>query len=158
VLAFAATICGGITQYTVGHLIDRRTLKQVFMPLAFALVPSLLLLSFLDGWPVLVFSAVAAAAIFGQVTVNETMTARYVAPELRTRLYSIRFTVGFLGAAAASPLVGMLHSASGSLGLSMLVLAGVAAVTLVCALAFPDRREELQPELWAVSPEAQPAE
>jgi cyanate permease len=77
---------------------------------------------------------------------------------LRTRLYSIRFTVGFLGAAAASPLVGMLHSASGSLGLSMLVLAGVAAVTLVCALAFPDRREELQPELWAVSPEAQPAE
>ena len=158
VLAFAATICGGITQYTVGHLIDHRTLKQVFMPLAFALVPSLLLLSFLDGWPVLVFSAVAAAAIFGQVTVNETMTARYVAPELRTRLYSIRFTVGFLGAAAASPLVGMLHSASGSLGLSMLVLAGVAAVTLVCALAFPDRREELQPELWAISPEAQAAE
>ena len=56
------------------------------MPLAFALVPSLLLLSFIDGWPVLVFSAVAAAAIFGQVTVNETMTARYVAPELRARL------------------------------------------------------------------------
>jgi len=54
--------------------------------------------------------------------------------------------------------VGMLHSASGSLALSMLVLAGVAAVTLICALAFPDRREELQPELWAVSPEAQPAE
>lgn len=154
ILAFAATICGGITQYTVGHLIDRRTLKQVFMPLAFALVPSLLLLSFLDGWPVLLLSAIAASAIFGQVTVNETMTARYVAPELRTKLYSIRFTVGFLGAALASPLVGLLHSHSGDLGLAMLVLAGVAAVTLLCALAFPNRREELRPELWAESPEA----
>lgn len=154
VLAFAATICGGITQYTVGHMIDRRTLKQVFMPLAFALVPSLLLLSFLDGWPVLLLSAIAASAIFGQVTVNETMTARYVAPELRARLYSIRFTVGFMGAALASPLVGLLHSQSGDLALAMLVLSGVAAVTLVCALAFPNRREELRPELWAESPEA----
>jgi len=154
VLAFAATICGGITQYTVGHMIDRRTLKQIFMPLAFVLVPCLLLLSFLDGWPVLVLSAIAASAIFGQVTVNETMAARYVAPELRARLYSIRFTVGFLGAAAASPLVGLLHSQSGNMGLAMLMLAGVAAVTLVCAMAFPNRPEELRPELWAESPEA----
>ena len=153
-LAFLATICGGITQFTVGNLIDRCTLKQVFMPLALVLVPGLLALSFLEGWPVLVVSGVVAAAIFGQVTVNETMTARYVAPALRAKLYSVRFTVGFLGAAAASPLVGFLHQLSGSLSLAMLVLAGVAAVTLVCALAFPNRREELQPELWAQSPEA----
>ena len=154
VLAFAATICGGITQYTVGHLIDRRTLKQVFMPLAFVLVPGLLALSFLQGWLVLPVAGLVAAAIFGQVTVNETMTARYVAPPLRAKLYSVRFTVGFMGAAWASPLVGYLHQLSGSLSLAMLVLAGVAAVTLVCALAFPNRREELAPELWAESAEA----
>jgi MFS family permease len=153
VLAFLVTICGGITQYTVGHMIDRRTLKQVFMPLAFALVPCLLALSFLDGWLVLPFAAVVAAAIFGQVTVNETMTARYVAPPLRAKLYSVRFTVGFLGAALASPLVGFLHQASGNLALAMIVLAAVAAVTLVCALAFPNRPEELQPEAWARAPE-----
>jgi cyanate permease len=63
---------------------------------------------------VLPVSALVAAAIFGQVTVNETMTARYVAPELRAKLYSIRFTVGFLGAACASPLVGFLHEATGN--------------------------------------------
>lgn len=159
-LAFLVTICGGITQFTVGNLIDRFTLKSVFMPLAFALVPCLLALSFLEGWLVLPFAAVVAAAIFGQVTVNETMTARYVAPELRAKLYSVRFTVGFMGAAVASPLVGLLHQASGSLALGMIVLAVVAAITLACALAFPNRPEELAPERWSAAPEwgARPAE
>ena len=152
-LAFIATICGGATQYTVGRMIDSRTLKRVFLPLGLAVVPGLLALSFLDGWAVLPVAGLVAACVFGQVTVNETMTARYVAPELRAKLYSIRFTVGFLGAAVASPLVGFLHEATGSLAVAMLVLAGVAAVTLACAFAFPDREEELKPELWAQAPE-----
>ncbi len=152
-LAFLATICGGATQFTVGRMIDSRTLKSVFMPLGLALVPGLLALSFLDGWLVLPVAGLVAACVFGQVTVNETMTARYVAPELRAKLYSIRFTVGFLGAAVASPLVGFLHEATGSLAVGMLVLAAVATVTLICAFAFPDRKEELKPELWAQAPE-----
>ena len=155
-LAFLATICGGLTQFTVGRLIDRHTLKSVFMPLACVLVPALLALSFLDGWAVLPLSAVVAACIFGQVTVNETMTARYVAPALRAKLYSVRFTVGFMGAALASPLVGALHDATGSMALAMIVLAAVAGVTLLCALLFPNRKEELAPELWARAPEAAP--
>lgn len=153
-LAFLATICGGITQFTVGRMIDSRTLKSVFLPLGIAVVPGLLALSFLDGWVVLPLAALVAACVFGQVTVNETMTARYVAPDLRAKLYSIRFTVGFMGAAVASPLVGYLHEATGSLAAAMIVLAGVATVTLICAFAFPDRKEELKPELWAQAPES----
>lgn len=153
-LAFLATLCGGLTQFTVGHMIDRHTLKTVFMPLALLLVPSLVALAFLDGWVVLPLAGFVAASVFGQVTVNETMTARYAAPALRAKLYSVRFTVGFLGAAAASPLVGFLHEATGNLSAAMLVLAGFGVVTLCCALLFPNRREELQPELWARAPEA----
>lgn len=148
-LAFAATLCGGLTQFTVGHLIDRHTLKVVFMPLALVLAPCLALLAFAQGWVVLPLAAVVAAAVFGQVTVNETMTARYVAPALRAKLYSVRFTIGFLGAAAASPLIGFLHKETGSLSAGMLVLAAFAVVILLCALLFPNRPEELQPELWA---------
>lgn len=156
-LAFLATLCGGLTQYTVGQLIDRNTLKSVFLPLAVVLAPALVALSFVQGWAVLPIAGIVAAAIFGQVTVNETMTARYIAPPLRAKLYSIRFTVGFMGASAASPLIGFLHEATGNLALSMLVLAGFAAVTLVCALFFPNRKEELTPETWATSPEARAA-
>jgi MFS family permease len=158
-LAFGTTLCGGLTQFTVGRLIDRHRLKRVFLPLAAALLPCLVLLAFVDGLVALPLAAVVAASVFGQVTVNETMTARYVAPALRTKLYSIRFTVGFLGAAAASPLVGLLHERTGSLSLPLLVLAGFGAVTLACALLFPDRQEELRPELWARNgPQPAPAE
>jgi MFS family permease len=148
-LAFLTTLCGGLTQFTVGRLIDRHRLRRIFLPLAAALLPCLLLLAFADGMVVLPLAAAVAACVFGQVTVNETMTARYVAPALRAKLYSVRFTVGFLGAAAASPLVGLLHERTGGLALPLLVLAAFAVVTFACALLFPDRPEELRPELWA---------
>ena len=83
-------------------------------------------------------AALIAASIFGQVTVNETMTARYVAPALRTKLYSIRFTIGFLGAATASPLIGFLHEATGSLTAPMLVLAGFGARDLLLRPGLPE--------------------
>jgi len=153
-LAFLATLCGGLTQFTVGRMIDRHTLKGVFLPLALVQMPCMLALAYVQGWLVLPLAGIMAASIFGQVTVNETMTARYVAPALRAKLYSIRFTIGFLGAAAASPLVGFLHEATGTLTAGLLVLSGFGAVTFICALAFPNRREELQPELWARAPES----
>ena len=149
--AFLATLCGALTQFTVGRMIDRTTLKRVFLPVSVLLVPGLVAVSYAQGWLVLPMAAVVAAAIFGQVTVNETMTARYISPALRARMYSVRFFVGFLGAAASAPLVAWLYDRTGSLAAVTLVLAGFGVVTLGCALAFPDRREELQPELWAES-------
>jgi MFS family permease len=147
--AFLATLCGALTQFTVGRMIDRTTLKRVFLPVSVLLVPGLVAVSYAQGWLVLPTAALVAAAIFGQVTVNETMTARYISPALRARMYSVRFFVGFLGAAASAPIVAWLYDRTGSLAAVTLVLAGFGVVTLGCALAFPDRREELRPELWA---------
>jgi MFS family permease len=146
--AFLATLCGAATQMTVGRLIDRTTLRRVFLPMGAVLAPALVALAFVPGWMVLPAAGVVAAVVFGQVTVNETMTARYISPALRTRMYSVRFFVGFLGSAAAAPLVGTLHERDGNLVSAVLVLAAFALITLACALFFPDRREELRPELW----------
>ena len=159
--AFLVTLCGALTQFTVGRLIDRMTLRKVFLPMSCILVPAMAALAWLQGWAVLPVAGLVAAVLFGQVTVNETMTARYISPVLRARMYSVRFFVGFLGAAVAAPLVGLLHERTGSLSSVMLVLASVAVVTLCCALFFPNRPEELRPELWpqAVAPRrAVPAE
>lgn len=146
--AFVATLCGALTQFSVGRMIDRTTLKRVFLPVSMILAPALALLSTAQGWLVLPLAGAVAASVFGQVTVNETMAARYISPEVRARIYSVRFFVGFLGAAAAAPLVAILHARTGSLTLVTLVLAGFSVVTLGCALFFPDRPEELRPELW----------
>ena len=151
-LAFAATLCGAVTQFAVGRLIDQTTLRRLFLPMALTLAPALAALALAEGWWVMPVAGLCAAMIFGQVTVNETMTARYVAPALRAKLYSVRFFLGFLGAAAAAPLVGFMHERTGSVTASTLVLAGFAVVTLCCALLFPDRPEELEPALWASVP------
>lgn len=156
-LAFAVTLCGALTQFTVGRLIDHTTLKRIFLPMALALAPAMALLAFARGWIALPLAGIVAAVIFGQVTINETMTARYISPPMRAKIYSLRFFIGFVGGAAAAPLVGFLHERTGSLTTIVLILAVVGCVTLACALAFPDRREELAPELWERAPEAAPA-
>ena len=154
VAAFLATLCGALTQFNVGRMIDRTTLKRVFLPVSIVLAPALVALSYVQGWLVLPLAGAVAAAIFGQVTVNDTMTARYISPAVRARIYSLRFFVGFLGAAAAAPMVATLHERTGSLTLVTLVLAGFSVVTLGCALFFPDRVEELRPELWGAVEDA----
>jgi MFS family permease len=146
--AFLVTLCGALTQFSVGRMIDRNTLKKVFLPISMVLAPAMLALSFAQGWLVLPLAGAVAASIFGQVTVNETMAARYISPELRARIYSVRFFVGFLGAAAAAPVVSILYERTGSVAAVTMLLAGFSVVTLGCALFFPNRREELEPELW----------
>jgi predicted MFS family arabinose efflux permease len=147
--AFLVTLCGALTQFSVGRMIDRTTLKSVFLPVSLVLAPAMLALSFAQGWLVLPLAGAVAASIFGQVTVNETMAARYVSPELRARIYSIRFFVGFLGAAAAAPVVSGLYERTGSVAAVTMLLAAFSIVTLGCALFFPNRREELEPGLWS---------
>jgi MFS family permease len=146
--AFVATLCGAVTQFSVGRMIDRTTLKRVFLPLSLVLVPALAALAVAHGIAVVIVAGLVAASVFGQVTVNETMTARYIAPAVRARMYSVRFFVGFLGSAAAAPLVATLYERTGSLVAVTLVLAAFAIVTLGCAVFFPDRQEELNPALW----------
>jgi MFS family permease len=147
--AFLVTLCGALTQFSVGRMIDRNTLKRVFLPVSIVLAPAMLALSFAQGWLVLPLAGAVAASIFGQVTVNETMAARYISPALRARIYSVRFFVGFLGAAAAAPVVSTLYERTSSVAAVTTVLAVFSVVTLGCALFFPNRKEELEPERWA---------
>ena len=152
--AFVVTLCGALTQFSIGRMIDRNTLKRVFLPVSIVLAPAMLALSFAQGWLVLPLAAAVAASVFGQVTVNDTMTARYISPALRAKIYSVRFFVGFLGSAAAAPLVSTLYERTGSVAAVTSVLAVFSVVTLGCALFFPNRKEELEPELWADAPPA----
>ncbi len=149
IAATAATLCGAVTQLTVGRFIDRTTLRRMFLPMAVVLAPALAALALVDGWLAVPVAGVVAAVLFGQVTVNETMTARYISPALRTRMYSVRFFIGFLGSAASAPLIAALYGRTGSQAACLAVLAGFAVVTMCCAWFFPDRKEELNPELWA---------
>lgn len=147
-LTFAVTLCGAVAQFTFGRMIDRMTLRRIFVPTTLVMVPGLAALSFLDGLMILPVAAAVAAMVFGQVVISETMTARYIAPALRVKMYSLRFFVGFVGSAISPPMIGLLHQRTGDLRAVTLILAAAAFITVLCALLFPSRREELDPALW----------
>jgi cyanate permease len=60
-----------------------------------------------------------------------------VPPALRARAYAVRFFVGFIGAATASPLVGMLHARTGDMQAVLWTLAVAGLLTAGFAALFP---------------------
>jgi MFS family permease len=136
-VAFAVSISGAVTQFSVGRLADRVSLRALFLGLSMLGLPLMLGLIAARGWATVPVSALVVASVFGQVTVNEAMLARTVPPAFRARAYAVRFFVGFLGSAAAAPLVGLLHARTGDMRAALQVLAAAAALTAAFALAFP---------------------
>ena len=57
--------------------------------------------------------AIAVAAIYGQVTVNDIILARYTADAWRGRVYAIRYFTLFISAGAAVAMISLLHNVGG---------------------------------------------
>ncbi len=70
-------IFGALTQYTIGGLIDRFSLKAVFLPLSIVLTPLLYLAAEFQNLPLIAVSIGIVMGIFGQVTINDAMVGKY---------------------------------------------------------------------------------
>jgi hypothetical protein len=57
--------------------------------------------------------AVAVAAIYGQVTVNDMILARYTADAWRGRVYAVRYFTLFISAGIAIAMISVLHQTGG---------------------------------------------
>lgn len=137
-------VIGATSQLLVGRLLDRHTLRRVFVPLAALLAPSLLLASVVEGWALVLPAIPMMFAIFGQVTINDTMVAKYTTEVWRARAYAVRYLVSFAASAFAVPMVGGLHAVGGfSVLYQVLALLGLA--TVAAAVLFPHRPDEVQP-------------
>ena len=68
--------------------------------------------------------AIAIAAIYGQVTVNDIVLARYTADAWRGRIYAVRYFLLFISAGIAIGMIALLHDRGGF----TMVLAANAAI------------------------------
>lgn len=112
-IATAVLVCGAAAQFAVGRLVER-----VPPHLIFAIVTGLgflgnLWATYATGYPLLVALAIAIAAIYGQVTVNDIILARYTADAWRGRVYAVRYFTLFISAGAAIALIALLHKGGG---------------------------------------------
>lgn len=133
-------LIAAMAQLAVGSLIDRRPIKGVFVVVLIAQVPLLYAAATLSNFAMLVVATAMMFAVFGQIPINDAMVARYTAEEWRARAYAVRYVVSFAGSAAAVPLVAYVFRTTGDFQALFLLLAGLAAVALAAALAFPGER------------------
>src|SRR5260370_9427336 len=94
-----------MTQYTIGKLIDRCSLKTVSLPLSFLLAPFLYLAATLSNLPLIIAAIGIVMGAFGQVTVNDAMVGKYTSEQCRSRAYAVRYFVAFTAAGASFGLV-----------------------------------------------------
>ena len=84
-------------------------------------------INYATGWPLLTALAITIAAIYGQVTLNDFVLARYTPPAWRGRVYAGRFFLNFTLAGPAVWAIGRLYD-SGGFGLVLWVTAVIAAI------------------------------
>ncbi len=113
VIAACVYVFGAMTQYTIGKLIDRYSLKTVMLPLSFMLAPFLYLAGTLSNLPLILASIGIVMGAFGQVTVNDAMVGKYTSEEWRSRAYAVRYFIGFTAAGVSVGLVAWLYEQGG---------------------------------------------
>jgi MFS family permease len=113
VLATAVFLCGGMAQFTMGRAVERVVPHLIMSLIAGIQVIGILLALYTTGWWLLPSLALAVAAIYGQVTVNDLVLARYAPPAWRGRIYAIRFFLIFTMAGPAAWGIGWLYDHGG---------------------------------------------
>ncbi|MDE2331367.1 MAG: MFS transporter [Bradyrhizobium sp.] len=145
VIAAGVYVFGAMTQYTIGKLLDRHSLKAVALPLSFVLAPFMYFAATLSNLPLILVSIGIVMGAFGQVTVNDAMVGKYTSEEWRSRAYAVRYFVGFTAAGASVGLVAWLYQQGGFVtmlhsfaALCLLVIA--AAIILPTEIKVPAAR------------------
>jgi len=135
----AVTLVGALAQLTVGRCMDRFSLGTVFLVTAGLQMIGLFFLIDAFGFTAPGAAMVAMLGQFGQVTVNEAMTAKYAPDRLRGRIYAVRYFLNFAVAAFAVTMAAKTHDATGNFVGTYRILAVCGALIFVGALLFPRR-------------------
>jgi MFS family permease len=145
VIAACVYVFGAMSQVIVGRLVDRYTLRKVFLPLSALQAPCLFLAASAHDWTILALMCAMMFAIFGQVTINDTMVARYTNDKWRSRAYGVRYLMSFGAGACSIPLITYFHQGAGGFESVLKILSVFGLIVFIGAVFFPHRPEEIEP-------------
>ncbi|MET0967609.1 MAG: MFS transporter [Tardiphaga sp.] len=136
VIAAGVYVFGAATQYNIGKLIDRHSLKAVCLPLSLVLAPFLYLAASLSNASLILVAIGVIVGLFGQITVNEAIVGKYTSEEWRSRAYAVRYFVGFTAAGASVGLVAWLYDQGGFI-MMLHAFAALSVLVIIAALILP---------------------
>jgi MFS family permease len=149
-LTTAVFLCGAIAQITVGRLVERFPLHILFAVLAIMQFTGVVWAAYASGVTLLFALAFTMAAIYGQITVNDLVIARYTADAWRGRVYAVRYFLTFMVSGVAVSLIAVLYG-RGGFGLvldatALMALGFLVAVLLIAVIVNSvERTRAIQP-------------
>ncbi len=126
-----------ITQVIVGHLLDRYSLRSVFICVVLIQIPTLGLAASANNWEMVGIAVLMMVGVFGQIPITDFIIAKYTASGWRSRMYSLKYTLSFCVSISAVPLVGGLRDHTGRFDMVFYTLMGLAVCVLGAALVMP---------------------
>src|SRR5262249_45369826 len=130
-------LCGAIAQLAVGRLVERFPQHLLFAAIALLQFAGIVWVAYAVGPLLLIALAVAMAAIYAQVTVNDLVIARYTPDAWRGRVYAVRYFLTFVVSGAAVSLIALLYARGGFdlvLGTAAVIALGFVIATAAIAV------------------------
>ncbi len=123
-------------QLIVGRLIDRYPIKRLLLAIALLQIPLFVAAAHAQGWGFYLLAIAFMAFVFGAIPFTDAMIVRFVDDRMRSRASGMRIAISFGISSAAVYVLGPLVKAAGFDSL-LLMLAGIAALTVLAAAALP---------------------
>jgi len=136
-LTTAVFLCGAVAQITVGRLVERFPLHVLFAISAVMQFTGVMWAAYAEGLSLLFALAYTMAAIYGQITLNDLVIARYTADAWRGRVYAVRYFLTFMVSGVAVSMIAFLYGRGGFnlvLGTTALIALGFLVAVLLIAL------------------------
>ena len=134
--AFVVFSIAAFGQLIVGYLIDRFSIRLVFVCVAalqavfFAIMPGI------TGLNALFVAAAFMLVVFGQIPINDVLIKRITQSQWRSRVYAFRYIVTFTVMASSLPIISLIHARWGFDSL-FIVLSVAATCIFVAVLMLP---------------------
>ena len=96
-------------QLVVGQLLDKYSVKLIFVVVAALQALFFTVMIQLEGVTALLVSIAFMLVVFGQIPINDVLLGRVVRSEWRSRAYALRYLVTFSVMASAVPFIAWIH-------------------------------------------------
>lgn len=135
-LAVLYTIAS-LAQLVVGRLLDRYSLKRLYLTVLALQVPFLALAAHAESWWLYVLQGLFMVAIFGAIPFTDAMIVRFVDDRMRSRVAGMRLAVSFGASSVAVWLLGPLVKQAG-FSLLLWTMAAISALTFTIVTWLPN--------------------
>jgi MFS family permease len=132
-LATAVFMCGALAQLAVGRLVEKIAPHLLLTLVVAICLVGILWAAMASGPGLMLALALVMVSIYGQVTLNDMVIARYTADAWRGRVYAVRYFLLFLSAGAAVAMIARFHQ-QGGFQLVLMVTAAVTVLFLAAAI------------------------